>query len=119
MNTTTRALASLVVAALTIPLMPHSVTQAGMRSPSNVCFWNGLSWKDLSAAERRAWGSLGWNAAIWDNGGDPALAKRAWDELSKGQRLILSSLGYSRAKWDNVKCPKVAQARCIEGSSDC
>jgi hypothetical protein len=112
MKTTTRALAaSLVVAALAIPFIPVSVAEAGVRSPSNVCFWDGLSWKDLSAAERRAWGSLGWNAALWDRGADPAISNREWDELSRGQQSVLSSLGYSRAKWDNVKCPKVARAR--------
>ena len=109
MKTTTRALAvPLLVSALAFPFLPHSAAQAGVRAPSNVCFWESLSWKDLSAAERRAWGSLGWNAALWDKGADPAIANRGWDELSKGQRSVLSSLGYNRAKWDVTKCAKVA-----------
>jgi hypothetical protein len=107
--TTPTLAASLLVAALAI--IPLNTAEAGVRSPSNVCFWEGLSWQDLSAAERRAWGSLGWNAALWDRGADPAIANREWDELSRGQQSVLASLGYSRAKWDNVKCPKVARAR--------
>jgi hypothetical protein len=103
-----RALAaSSLVAALVIVGISYDAAQAaaGVRAPSNVCFWEGLSWNDLSPAERRAWGSLGWNAALWDKGADPVIANREWDELSTGQQSVLSSLGYSRAKWDNVKCP--------------
>jgi hypothetical protein len=107
---TTRALAaSLVVAALAIPLIPFGLAEAGVRSPSNVCFWEALGWNDLSAAERRAWGSLGWNAAMWDKGASPGIANREWEELSRGQQSVLASLGYTQAKWDNVRCPKVAR----------
>jgi len=77
---------------------------AGVRSPSNVCFWYNLSWNELRPAEQRAWASLGWNARLWERGVDPAVGKRAWNELSGGQRSVLASLGYSQAKWDNVKC---------------
>jgi hypothetical protein len=117
-----RALAASTVIAVLVSIgIAHGAASAaaGVRAPSNICFWDTLGWNDLKPAERRAWASLGWNAALWDKGANPALANRAWDELSKGQRSILSSLGYNRAKWDNVKCPKVAEARCIAGSSDC
>jgi TonB family protein len=99
------AASTLIAALVSIGIGANTVqAAAGIRTPSNVCFWDNLSWSDLRPAEQRAWASLGWNAGVWDKGADPAIANRAWDELSEGQRSVLSSLGYNQAKWDDVEC---------------
>lgn len=64
-------------------------------------FWNGISYEDVTPAERKAWAALGWNAYNWDGTADiPASEYTIWHDLRPEQRDAALSLGYDQQSWD-------------------
>ncbi|CAK0899621.1 unnamed protein product [Prorocentrum cordatum] len=60
-----------------------------------------VSWSQLTAAERGAALSLGFDFSSWDHDGPPPPAStRSWARLSAPQRQAARSLGYTAAAWD-------------------
>jgi hypothetical protein len=83
----------------------------GIRSVSNLCFWEDLSWDELQPAEQKAWRKLGWTAKMWETEADnafPPSENKDWDELSPVEQRALIDLGYTAKTWktfDADACP--------------
>jgi hypothetical protein len=79
----------------------------GIRRVVSVCVWDGFDWDQLSNAERRAWGTLGWSRALWqtNNSSGASSSSKEWSELSNGERNAAGSLGFNAHNW-NVVCPR-------------
>lgn len=63
-------------------------------------FWNTFSWNELSAAEQKLWGILGWSQSSWENDQSPASDNKYWNQLSKEEQAAASALGYTETSWN-------------------
>jgi hypothetical protein len=43
---------------------------------------------------------LGWDAALWEDGGVPEALDCRWGELSAEQQALAAALGYEQEAWD-------------------
>jgi hypothetical protein len=76
----------------------------GIRSVSNLCFWEDLSWDELRPAEQKAWANLGWTAAMWESEAETAIPPsefKDWDELNSVEQRALRDLGYTAETWES------------------
>ncbi len=64
----------------------------------------GKKWQDLSAAERAAAESLGYDEAKWDRQTAP-LPESGWDALTPTEQNSWSVLGWTRENWDYGPAP--------------
>lgn len=102
---------SLIVSGLGFPPTLFSSTTAyaalaGIRVPTDGCFWESFDWDELQSAEQNAWAVLGWNEDNWDLADLPAPPSdsKDWDELSGGQRGALIDLGFTQETWEESDC---------------
>lgn len=80
-----------------------SKAATGVRKPTGEVekFWNALSWDELSDAEKKLWGVLGWNGKNWGaESGVPASESTVWDKLSKEEQAAATALGYDAKSWN-------------------
>jgi hypothetical protein len=74
----------------------------GIRAVKSVCEWNDIEWKELTAAERAAWVTLGWRPETWgsdDPSVEPDSLSKDWTELTANERQAAQMLGYNQQNW--------------------
>jgi hypothetical protein len=75
----------------------------GIRPVKSVCEWNDVKWDDMSAAEQKAWRTLGWRREIWgsdDQSAEPAVSAADWEDLTASQKHAARVLGYEKGNWN-------------------
>jgi hypothetical protein len=99
--------AFVVVGSPILPPAPILSTPAfaanGIRSVTNLCFWEDLSWDELRPAEQKAWRKLGWTAEMWESEAENAIPPseyKDWDELNQVEQRALLDLGYTAKTWE-------------------
>ena len=57
-------------------------------------------WKDLTAEQKAAATTLGYDEATWDGNGKVAVEEKDWEELTVEEQKAASTLGYDEDEWD-------------------
>ena len=98
-------IAAVIPGCVSTPPATQSPPEPGeVRQPAGnpESFWGKFSWSELSAAEQRLWGKLGWDRDSWDGASaPPASEEMEWGQLSPEERAAATKLGYDRFYWDS------------------
>ena len=99
----TFAVASGPIVPATSLLSTEALAVNGIRTVTNLCFWEDLTWDEMQPSEQKAWRKLGWTRQMWDSTADnayPLSEEKDWIELTDFERRALLDLGYTAKTWE-------------------
>jgi len=72
-------------------------------APTGAVLGKDKGWTELTTVEQAAAALLGYDAQLWDDGGDTTATAQPWASLQNEERRAAQKLGYTEAVWEDER----------------